>query len=92
MSPEAGTGPEGARAPKRARAPQPAGSRARSVWSPAPPRVKGWPRHCCWTPRAPSSTPATSWTNAPSELRHAGDVAYRRLDVTNRDDWATLAD
>jgi len=29
---------------------------------------------------------------APSELRHAGDVAYGRLDVTNRDDWATLAD
>jgi NAD(P)-dependent dehydrogenase (short-subunit alcohol dehydrogenase family) len=29
---------------------------------------------------------------APSELRHAGDVAYRRLEVTNRDDWATLAD
>ena len=28
---------------------------------------------------------------APSELRQTGRVAYRRLDVTNRDDWATLA-
>ena len=28
---------------------------------------------------------------APSELRQTGDVAYRQLDVTNRDDWATLA-
>jgi len=28
---------------------------------------------------------------APSELWQTGDVAYRQLDVTNRDDWATLA-
>src|SRR4051794_20949543 len=27
----------------------------------------------------------------PTELRQRGDVAYRRLDVTNRDHWATLA-